>query len=91
MVVRSPFEDMKASPWEKEDAMHEGIPIYNNHVPVDFVLEEDRPLLTIGRPFEPATGNDDKDRLCQPTDVAVASSGLVFIADGYVEKGLPVI
>ena len=40
VVVRSPFEDMKASPWEKEDAMHEGIPIYNNHVPKEFVVEE---------------------------------------------------
>ena len=39
VVVRSPFEDMKASPWEKEDAMHEGIPIYNNHVPKEFVVE----------------------------------------------------
>ena len=27
VVVRSGFEEMKASPWEKEDAMHEGIPI----------------------------------------------------------------
>jgi len=40
VVVRSPFEDMKASPWEKEDAMHEGIPIYNNHVPKEFVVED---------------------------------------------------
>jgi len=40
VVVRSPFEDMKASPWEKEDAMHEGIPIYNNHVPIEFVIED---------------------------------------------------
>ncbi len=40
VVVRSPFEDMKASPWEKEDAMHEGIPIFNNHVPVEFVVED---------------------------------------------------
>jgi formate dehydrogenase beta subunit len=39
VVVRSPFEDMKASPWEKEDAMHEGIPFYNNHVPKEFVVE----------------------------------------------------
>ena len=39
VVVRSPFEDMKASPWEKEDAMHEGIPIYNNHVPREIVVE----------------------------------------------------
>ncbi|MBD5802826.1 NAD-dependent dihydropyrimidine dehydrogenase subunit PreT [Azoarcus sp. Aa7] len=29
VVVRSGFEEMKASPWEKEDALHEGIPIHN--------------------------------------------------------------
>ena len=39
VVVRSPFADMKASPWEKEDAMHEDIPIYDNHVPREFVME----------------------------------------------------
>ncbi len=33
VIVRSGFEEMKASPWEKEDAMHEGIPILNYMVP----------------------------------------------------------
>src|SRR5436853_3273019 len=28
VIVRSGFEEMKASPWEKEDAMHEDIPIF---------------------------------------------------------------
>jgi len=37
VVVRSGFEEMKASPWEKEDAMHEGIPIINFHVPKAFL------------------------------------------------------
>ncbi len=36
VVVRSGFEEMKASPWEKEDAMHEGIPILNYLVPKEF-------------------------------------------------------
>ena len=36
VIVRSGFEQMKASPWEKEDAMHEGIPILNNLVPKNF-------------------------------------------------------
>jgi NADPH-dependent glutamate synthase beta subunit-like oxidoreductase len=36
VVVRSGFEEMKASPWEKEDAMHEGIPIHNYLVPKEF-------------------------------------------------------
>ncbi len=40
VVVRSPFADMKASPWEKEDAMHEDIPIFDNHVPKTFVIED---------------------------------------------------
>jgi formate dehydrogenase (NADP+) beta subunit len=39
VVVRSGFDEMKASPWEKEDAMHEGIPIINWHVPKAFVHE----------------------------------------------------
>ncbi|MDO5654095.1 MAG: FAD-dependent oxidoreductase, partial [Brachymonas sp.] len=33
VIVRSGFDEMKASPWEKEEAMHEGIPIINMHVP----------------------------------------------------------
>jgi len=36
VVVRSGFEEMKASPWEKEDAMHEDIPILNFLVPKEF-------------------------------------------------------
>src|SRR5262249_47560830 len=36
VVVRSGFEEMKASPWEKEDAMHEDIPIHNFLVPKEF-------------------------------------------------------
>ncbi len=36
VIVRSGFEEMKASPWEKEDAQHEGIPILNFHVPKSF-------------------------------------------------------
>ena len=39
VVVRSGFDEMKASPWEKEDALHEGIPIINFHVPKAFVHE----------------------------------------------------
>ena len=42
VIVRSPFAEMKASPWEKEDAMHEDIPIINNHVPKSFVIKDGR-------------------------------------------------
>lgn len=39
VVVRSPRKEMKASPWEIEDALHEDIPILENHVPKSFVSE----------------------------------------------------
>jgi formate dehydrogenase beta subunit len=36
VIVRSGFEEMKASPWEKEDAIAEDIPILNYLVPKSF-------------------------------------------------------
>ncbi len=42
VIVRSGFEEMKASPWEKEDAMHEGIPILNYLVPKEFLHRDGR-------------------------------------------------
>jgi formate dehydrogenase (NADP+) beta subunit len=42
VIVRSGFEEMKASPWEKEDAMHEGIPILNFLVPKAFLHDGGR-------------------------------------------------
>jgi NADPH-dependent glutamate synthase beta subunit-like oxidoreductase len=42
VIVRSGFEEMKASPWEKEDAMHEDIPILNYRVPRAFTHEGGR-------------------------------------------------
>lgn len=49
VVVRSAFDEMKASPWEKEDAMHEGIPILDCHVPKAFLHEGGR---LVGMTFE---------------------------------------
>jgi hypothetical protein len=34
------FEEMKASPWEKDDAMHEDIPILNMLVPKEFTHKD---------------------------------------------------
>jgi NADPH-dependent glutamate synthase beta subunit-like oxidoreductase/ferredoxin len=67
VVVRSPYADMKASPWEKEDAQHEGIPIFDNHVPKDFVVEEGR---LKGMHFEKVRAEYDADgrRRLIPTD-----------------------
>lgn len=42
VVVRSPFKEMKASPWEIEDAQRENIPILNNMPPKEFIMENGR-------------------------------------------------
>ena len=42
VIVRSPFAEMKASPWEKDDAVAEDIPIIDNHVPLEFVIKNDK-------------------------------------------------
>lgn len=60
VIVRSGFEEMKASPWEKEDAMHEGITIMNYMVPKTFVHDDGK--LT-GMVFEKVKAvYDDKGR-----------------------------
>lgn len=66
VIVRSPFSTMKASPWEKEDAMHEDIPIIDNHVPKSFVIENGK--LT-GMTFEKveAKYNENGKRTLVPT------------------------
>jgi formate dehydrogenase (NADP+) beta subunit len=49
VIVRSGYEEMKASPWEKEDATHEGIPILNYLVPKSFKIENGK---LVGMIFE---------------------------------------
>lgn len=56
VTVRSPFKDMKASPWEKEDAMREDIPIFENHRPKEFLVEEG---VLVGVCFEKMTATYD--------------------------------
>uniref|UniRef100_A0A914XQF4 peptidylamidoglycolate lyase n=1 Tax=Plectus sambesii TaxID=2011161 RepID=A0A914XQF4_9BILA len=50
------------------------------HQVMKFRKGEDKPSLTLGEAFVP--GNDDA-HFCKPTDVAVASNGDFFVADGY--------
>ena len=49
VIVRSPKAEMKASPWEIEEALHEDIPIIDNHSPLEFVIEDSR---LVGMRFE---------------------------------------
>jgi NADPH-dependent glutamate synthase beta subunit-like oxidoreductase len=82
VIVRSGFEEMKASPWEKQDAMHEDIPILNMLVPKEFKHHNGK---LYGMTFEPVqaeydargrrklvpTGEPDKFFECDDVLVAV--------------------
>jgi len=60
VIVRSGYEEMKASPWEKEDAIHEGIPFINYHVPKTFEHKDGQ---LVGMTFEVVKAvYDDKGR-----------------------------
>lgn len=81
VVVRSGFEEMKASPWEKEDALAEDVRILNYLAPKSFVVENGRLLGMTFQPVEAvydAEGRRDlvptgePDRLIECDDVLVA-------------------
>ena len=56
VVVRSPFQDMKASAWEIEDAMKEDIPILNNMPPKSFEIRDGK---LVGMWFEKVVAEYD--------------------------------
>ena len=66
VVVRSGFAEMKASSWEKEDAIAEGIPILNYHIPKAFLHQNGK--LT-GMTFEKVAAKQDENgrRVLAPT------------------------
>ncbi|MEO8811345.1 MAG: FAD-dependent oxidoreductase, partial [Caulobacteraceae bacterium] len=82
VIVRSGFAEMKASPWEKEDAMHEDIPILNWRVPKAFTHENGRLTGVLFEVVEAATdargrralrptGAPDEHHACDDVLVAV--------------------
>ncbi|MGI6638796.1 MAG: FAD-dependent oxidoreductase [Desulfobulbus sp.] len=107
IVVRSPRADMKASPWEIEDALHEDIPIFDNHVPKEFVLEKGK---LIGMRFQQVRAEYDekgrrrlvpleKEPIFMPCDEVLLAVGQLnafpWIEEGlgidFNEQGLPVL
>jgi NADPH-dependent glutamate synthase beta subunit-like oxidoreductase/ferredoxin len=81
VVVRSGYEEMKASPWEKEDAQHENIPIHNYLVPKSFrhekgrltgiVFERVKPVMEKGRRNLVPTGEPPVVMACDDVLIAV--------------------
>ncbi len=95
VVVRSPYEEMKASPWEKEDAQHEDIPIIDNHVPKSFELKDGKLIGMMFEKVSPVYDENGKRKLV-PTgepDVFIEADD-VLIAIGqensfpWIERGI---
>ncbi len=107
VIVRSGFEEMKASPWEKEDAMHEGIPILNYLVPKAFLHDEGRLAGVLfekvkavrdekGRRSLVPTGEPDQTFECDDVLVAVGQENAFpwierDIGLAFDEWGMPVL
>jgi formate dehydrogenase beta subunit len=95
VIVRSGFEEMKASPWEKEDAMHEDIPFINMRVPKAFTHENGRltgvlfevvkaEVDAAGRRKLIASGEPDEHHACDDVLVAVGQEN----AFPWMERGI---
>ena len=83
VVVRSPRVDMKASPWEIEDAVGEDIPIYENHTPIEFVLENGK---LVGMNFDKVRAeyddNGKRSLISTGEDLVFMKADQVLIAIG---------
>ena len=73
VAVRSGYAQMKASPWEKEDAEHEGIPILDFHVPLAF--EHADGMLTGMRFRKAKPGSDAGEEVVIPCDEVLIAVG----------------
>ncbi|WP_439476814.1 FAD-dependent oxidoreductase [Brevundimonas sp.] len=107
VVVRSGFEEMKASPWEKTDATHEGIPILNFLVPKAFThadgqltgitFEKVTPVIDEkGRRTLRPTGAPDQHIECDDVLVAIGQENAFpwierDIGLAFDEWGMPVV
>ncbi|MBU0464542.1 MAG: FAD-dependent oxidoreductase [Proteobacteria bacterium] len=60
VIIRGARENMKASPWEIEDAIREDIPILENLSPIEFVMENDRLKGTMFQRLQPGSYGDQE-------------------------------
>ena len=92
VVVRSGFDEMKASPWEKVDATHEGLPILNFLVPKAFThadgqltgvtFEKVTPVIDDrGRRTLKPTGAPDQHIECDDVLLATTAAGTYTLTD----------
>ncbi|MGJ8664033.1 MAG: FAD-dependent oxidoreductase [Marinicella sp.] len=86
VVVRSPKTDMKASPWEIEDAMHEDIPMFENHNPKAFITEHGRLTGMLFELVEPVFDENGKRSLIPTGEEVVMPCDDVLMAIGQLNS-----
>jgi len=83
VVVRSPQADMKASDWEIEDAIREDIPIFENHTPVEFVVEKGKLKgMTFDKVRAEYDENGKRSLISTGEDLVFIEADVVLIAIG---------
>jgi len=80
-VVRSTYDEMKSSPWEREDAMAEDIEIIPNHTPIRYVVKDGK---FIGVEFERVETSwaNGKRKLTSTGEMLLIECDLVLVAVG---------
>nr|WDU65907.1 putative peptidyl-alpha-hydroxyglycine alpha-amidating lyase Tcis_PAL [Tityus cisandinus] len=63
--------DNEENSWVTDVALHQVF---------KFSASKEEPSIVLGKKFQPGS---DRRHFCKPTDVAVASSGIVYVSDGY--------
>ena len=82
VLVRSSFEDMKASPWEKEDAKAEGIDILPNYTPKEYVIEEGKLTGVLFEKVESVYNKAGKRTLKETDETLLVACEQVLVAVG---------
>ncbi len=82
VTVRSTYEAMKASPWEKEDTLGEGIPILPNHSPREFIVDDGKLVAMTFDAVESSYDENGKRTIRKTGDIITIECTDVIIAIG---------
>ena len=82
VLIRSPLHEMKASPWEVEDARVEGIPMQENHNPTAYVVENGKLVGMLFDKVEAVLDESGRRKLVPTGEEAFVECDNVLIAIG---------
>ncbi len=82
VTVRSTYEAMKASPWEKDDTLAEGIPILANHSPKEFIAENGKLVAMTFNVVESSYDENGKRTIKETGEVATVECTDAIMAIG---------